>query len=175
MDLEHTARKAGRTVGKMLTPDKTAAEDGDILDKLGNDHDEVEALLTKMVESQSGRERKTLLRQIKAALVPHLRAEEKVVYDAVMRVKGNKNTEDGEEGYLEHELGDKILAKLGKIADARSPEFGATAKVLRDLVQHHVEEEERNIWSDVRDHFSDEERTEMARRFEAAKKTVRVP
>jgi hemerythrin superfamily protein len=175
MDLEHTARKAGRTVGKMLSPGKAAQEDSDILDKLGHDHDEVEALLTKLVDSQSGSERKTLLRHIKAALVPHLRAEEKVVYDAIMRVKGGKNVEDGEEGYLEHELGDKTLAKLGKITNARSPEFGAAAKVLKDLVQHHVEEEERNIWADVRDHFSDEERIEMARRFEAAKKTVRIP
>lgn len=175
MDLEHTARKAGRTVGKILSPDKAAHEDSDILEKLGQDHDEVEALLTKLVESQSGSERKTLLRQIKTALVPHLRAEEKVVYDAVMKIKGNKNTEDGEEGYLEHELGDKMLAKLGKIANARSPEFGATAKVLRELVQHHVQEEERNIWSDVRDHFSDEERIEMGRRFQSAKKTVRIP
>ncbi|MGH6889450.1 MAG: hemerythrin domain-containing protein [Rhizomicrobium sp.] len=175
MDLEHTAKKAGRTVGKMLSTAKAGREDSDILDKLGKDHDEVEGLLTRLVESESGSERKSLLRQIRAALVPHLRAEEKTVYDAIVRVKGGKNREDGEEGYLEHQLGDKMLAKLGTIANARTPEFGAAAKVLRDLVQHHVEEEERNIWSDIRDHFSDEERHEMARRFEAAKKTVRVP
>ncbi|HEY3779025.1 MAG TPA: hemerythrin domain-containing protein [Rhizomicrobium sp.] len=174
MDLEHTARKAGRTVGKMLSPGKSEQEI-DILDKLGQEHDEVEQLLAKMVESRNATERKSLLRKIKAALVPHLRAEEKVVYDAVIRAKGADAVQDGEEGYLEHALGDKILAKLGKITDARSPEFGAAAKVLKDLVQHHVEEEERNIWSDVRDNFSDEERIEMTRRFEAAKKTVRLP
>lgn len=173
MDLERTARKAGRTVGKVLTPGKAA--DSDILDKLGHEHDEVQDMLAKLVESRSGSERKTLLRQIKAAFVPHLRAEETVVYDAIMKIKGTGNAEDGREGYLEHELGDRVLAKLGKIANARSPEFSATAKVLRDLVQHHVEEEESNVWSDVRDHFSEEERTEMTRRFVAAKKAVKLP
>jgi hemerythrin-like domain-containing protein len=106
--------------------------------------------------------------------VPHLRAEEKVVYDAVTAVKGKKTAQDGEEGYLEHELGDRVLTKLGKMQSATSPEFAAAAKVLKELVQHHVEEEERSIWADVRDNFSSEERIEMTRRFEAAKKKVRV-
>lgn len=174
MDLEHAARKAGRTVGKML-PTGKSGQQMDILDKLGEEHDEVEEMLAKLVDSQNGTERKSLLRKIKAALVPHLRAEEKVVYDAVMRAKTGNTVQDGEEGYLEHALGDRVLAKLGKITDARSPEFSAAAKVLKELVEHHVEEEERNIWSDVRDNFSEQERMEMTRRFEAAKKTVRVP
>jgi hypothetical protein len=55
-----------------------------------------------------------------------------------------------------------------------SPEFSAAAKVLKEIVEHHVEEEERNVWADVRKHFSEEERLEMNRRFEAAKQKVRV-
>jgi hypothetical protein len=174
MDLQNTARKAGRKVGQLFSSDSAVQADTDILDKLGQEHDEVEELLTQLVDSQNGTERKSLLRKIKTALVPHLRAEEKVVYDAVMAVKGKKTTQDGEEGYLEHQLGDKVLGKLGKMQSATSPEFSAAAKVLKELVQHHVEEEERNIWADVRENFSNEERIEMTRRFEAAKKKVRV-
>jgi hypothetical protein len=47
--------------------------------------------------------------------------------------------------------------------------------VLKELVEHHVEEEERNIWADVRKNFSDEDRFAMNRAFEAAKKKVKVP
>jgi hypothetical protein len=68
-----------------------------------------------------------------------------------------------------------MLSTLGKITNAASPEFSAAAKVLKDLVLNHVEEEERNIWPDVRDNFTAEERLEIAREFEAAKKKVRVP
>lgn len=174
MDFEATARKAGRKVGKLFS---TASDSGeaDILDKLRQEHDEVEDLLKNLVDSQNGTERKSLLRRIKAALVPHVRAEEKIVYNSVIALKGKHHVQAGEEGYLEHGLADKLLATLGKITSATSPEFSAAAKVLKELVHHHVQEEERNIWPDVRDNFSYEERLEMERRFEAAKKKVRVP
>jgi hypothetical protein len=61
------------------------------------------------------------------------------------------------------------------MTNAASPEFSAAAKVLKELVEHHVREEERNIWSDVRENFSEEDRMAMNAAFEAAKKKVRVP
>jgi hemerythrin-like domain-containing protein len=108
-------------------------------------------------------------------LVPHVRAEEKVVYDAVIALRDRDAKQDGEEGYLEHGLADKMLATLGKTTNAMSPEFGATAKVLKELVEHHVEEEESNVWSDVKKNFSDEQRYQMNIRYLAAKKVVRIP
>jgi hemerythrin superfamily protein len=174
MDLETTARKAGRKVGRMLAVG-TATDETDILDTLRHEHDEVVDLLTKLVESQNGTERKSLLKKITSALVPHVRAEEKIVYDAIISLKDKTAMRDGEEGYLEHGLADRMLATLGKITRATSPEFSAAAKVLKELVQHHVDEEERNVWPDVRNNFSDEERLKMNRRFEAAKKKVRIP
>jgi iron-sulfur cluster repair protein YtfE (RIC family) len=149
-------------------------DDMDILDKLKQEHDEVDAMLKKLVDSDNSAERKSLVRKIKAALVPHLRAEEKVVYDAILALKDKDAKVDGEEGYLEHELGDKTLARLTKIANAMSPQFTATAKVLKELVEHHVEEEERNVWSDVRKNFDSDARIEMNRKFEAAKKKVKI-
>ena len=147
----------------------------DILDTLRREHDEVEDLLMKLVDSENATERKSLLKKIKSALVPHVRAEERVVYNAIIALKDRTAIRDGKEGYLEHDLADRVLATLGKITSATSPEFSAAAKVLKDLVQHHVEEEERNVWADVRNNFSDQERLEMNRRFEAAKKRVRIP
>jgi len=174
MDIQSAARKAGRKVGRILSTVEAAGTDTDILDLLQKDHEEVEDLLDKMVECRNGSERKSLLKKIKGALVPHVRAEEKVVYDAVMSVKGKKEAQDGEEGYLEHGLADRMLATLGKISGAMSPEFGAAAKVLKELVLHHVREEENNVWPDVRAHFSGEERAEMGRKFRLAKQRVRV-
>ena len=50
----------------------------------------------------------------------------------------------------------------------------ASAKVLKELVEHHVKEEERNIWPLVRENFSFEQREQMNRDFLAAKKKVKV-
>jgi hemerythrin superfamily protein len=149
-------------------------DDMDVLDKLKQEHEEVQELLGKLVDSERGAERMRLLKQIKAALVPHTRAEEKVVYDAIIALKEKDAKIDGNEGYFEHAHADMALKKLSTIKPATSPAFTAAAKVLKELVEHHVKEEERNVWRDVRKHFSAEERIEMNRAFEAAKKRVRV-
>lgn len=171
MDLKTTLQGARQTVIDTFNP----ADGTDVLDTLKIEHDEVKALLKELVESDSAPRRKTLVKKIKAALVPHARAEEKAVYDAIIALKGNNYKIDGNEGYLEHALADTTLAKLGKIAQAKSPEFSATAKVLKELLEHHIAEEERNIWADVRANFDAKERATMNREFLAAKKKVRLP
>jgi hemerythrin superfamily protein len=147
----------------------------DILDTLKKEHEEASDLLAKIVESEKAGERKALLKKLKAALAPHLVAEEKVVYRAVSALKDDKARQDGSEGKLEHDLAMRTLVKLGKISNAASPEFSAAAKVLKELVEHHVEEEESNIWDDVRENFSDQDRASMNRAFEIEKKKVAIP
>jgi hemerythrin superfamily protein len=160
---------------KKTFSDQEANQDADILDTLKQEHRDVAEMLERLVDSNSAAERKSLLTSIKSALVPHLRAEEKVVYDAVLALRGKEQKTHGEEGYMEHALGDKMLTSLSKMANLTSPEFSAGAKVLKELVEHHVEEEERDIWSDVKANFSDEDRTAMNRRFLVAKKRVKIP
>ena len=165
--------KTGEKIGKTFSPNTTG--ETDILDKLKEEHEEVDALLKQLVDTESGATRKSLVKKIKAALIPHLRAEQKIVYDAIIALKNKDAKVDGEEGYLEHQLAEKVLLSLGKMASAVSPEFTAAAKVLKELVEHHVKEEERNVWKDVRENFSDEQRVAMCEKFEAAKKKVRLP
>jgi len=161
---------------KTAKPPQSAAhaDDMDILDKLKKEHDEVKQLLGKLVASEKAAERTALVKKIKAALVPHVRAEEKVVYDAIIARKDKDSKIDGNEGYLEHAHADMALKKLGTIRPATSPEFTAAAKVLKELIEHHVKEEESNVWRDVRKAFDGDERIAMNRRFEAAKKKVKV-
>jgi hemerythrin-like domain-containing protein len=163
------------TLKKTVSGTDVDETDNDILATLKQEHRDVAEMLERLVESTSAAERKKLLTSIKAALVPHLRAEEKVVYDAILALRGKEQKVHGEEGYMEHALGDRMLTQLGKMSDAMSPEFSAGAKVLKELVEHHVEEEEKNIWSDVENNFSDGDRIAMNKKFVAAKKRVKVP
>jgi hemerythrin superfamily protein len=171
MTLKSTIEKAGKKIQAAVTP----APSGDILATLAREHDQVQALLKQLVASDSAGERHDLLAQIKAALVPHTRAEEKAVYDRVLKLKGHKAKIDGHEGYFEHEAADRMLANLGRIERVTSDEFTAAAKVLKELIDHHIEEEERNIWADVKESFSDRQRVEMNEEFEAVKKRVKIP
>ena len=50
----------------------------------------------------------------------------------------------------------------------------AVAKVLKELVEHHIKEEESNVWSDVKENFSEEDRKQMNVQFMAAKARIKV-
>jgi hemerythrin superfamily protein len=171
MNVRTTIERATKSVMGALSPKTEGA--ADILDTLQTEHDEVGDLLKKLVDSNNAREQKQLVQKVKRALVPHSKAEEKVVYDAVLALRGKDAKIDGNEGYIEHGLADSTLKKLDKLT-ANTPEFQAAAKVLKELIDHHVQEEERNIWAQVKENISDEQREKMNRDFLAAKKKVKV-
>jgi hemerythrin superfamily protein len=173
--IEKTAQSFGKSVGKSVLDaiSLQSESQADILGTLQAEHDEVQELLEKLTKSDTGREQKALVARIKAALVPHTKAEERVVYDAVLGLKGADAKIDGNEGYIEHGLASETLKKLDKLT-ANTPEFKAAAKVLKELVDHHIKEEESNIWARVKENFSDEQRARMNRDFLIAKKKVRV-
>jgi len=176
MTLLGTIKKTGRNLEHAITGKATAPDmDMDILDKLKQEHEEAKELLETIAEGDTGAERKAALKKLKAALIPHLRAEAKVVYEPLIKLKDKEVKQDGLEGQLEHDIAERTLMQLLKIQNAMSPEFSATAKVLKELVEHHVKEEEDNIWSDLRQNFSADDRTQMNRDFEAAKRKVKMP
>ena len=162
---------ATRRVSKALAAKGASSEHTDILDTLKREHEEVKSLLDDLQDAESVNERAELVREIKAALVPHTKAEEKVVYDAIIATSEDEAQTDGLEGYLEHEWASKTLERL-EAADPSSAEHKAAAKVLKDLVEHHIEEEEANVWRDVRENFDEEDRVRMNAEFEAAKQQV---
>ena len=174
MNIRTTVKSATNAVVKAFSPSSAAPEDIDLLDTLKSEHDEVKGLLEDLIDADTSARRRALVQQIKTALVPHTKAEQKVLYDAIIAVRDQEVQIDGHEGYLEHALADKALQKLGSIANATSPEHKAAAKVLKELVEHHIREEERNVWSDAKKHFSAEQRARMNTAYLAAKTRVRV-
>ena len=47
--------------------------------------------------------------------------------------------------------------------------------MLKELIDHHVQEEERNIWAQVKENFSTEQREQMNRDYKAAIGTSNLP
>ena len=169
MTIRSSIEQATKSMMGAITPGETT----DILDTLHAEHEEVQDLLKELNDSEKAAEQKALVAKIKQALIPHSKAEEQVVYDRVAVLKGEKPKVDSAEGYSEHALASATLKSLDTL-EANSPEFKANAKVLKELLDHHIKEEERNIWSDVKDNFSGEQREQMNREFLAAKKTIKV-
>jgi hemerythrin superfamily protein len=146
----------------------------DILIKLHKEHMVVKKLVRQMVDSDSSIRRTKLFAKFKTDLVKHSRSEEKVVYDAISKLRGEKNKEESAEGYIEHSLVDVLLKKLGKAKNKATIEWTAGIKVVKELLEHHIKEEQDEVFDTVRKHFSVEERSTMNKEFEAHKKMVRA-
>jgi hemerythrin-like domain-containing protein len=174
MKVKTVVRQASRAISNTFSSDDADIESIDILDTLKKEHDEVKDLLEELADADTAAQRRTLVLKIKAALVPHTKAEEKVVYDAVIALRDKDAQMDGHEGYLEHACAAKTLQRLEAITNAASPEHKAAGKVLKELVEHHIKEEESNVWSDVKKNFSDDDRKRMNAEFEAAKRRVKL-
>jgi iron-sulfur cluster repair protein YtfE (RIC family) len=174
MRVKTVVKQAARAIGSAFSSSDSDVQATDILSTLKKEHDEVKDLLEQLSDAETPAQRRNLVQKIKAALVPHTKAEEKVVYDAVIALRDKDAQMDGHEGYLEHEWAAKTLQRLEAITNAASPEHKAAGKVLKELVEHHIEEEERNVWADVKKHFSDHERKKMNAMFFAAKRRVKV-
>jgi Hemerythrin HHE cation binding domain len=174
MRVRTVVKQAARAISNTFSSSDTDVESTDILDTLKKEHDEVKDLLQNLSDAKTPGQRRSLVQKIKAALVPHTKAEEKVVYNAVIALRDKDAQMDGHEGYLEHEWAAKTLQRLEAITNAASPEHKAAGKVLKELVEHHIEEEERNVWADVKEHFSDDDRKTMNVTFFAAKRRVKV-
>jgi hemerythrin superfamily protein len=172
MGIKTALKRASRSVERAITGEEPEM---DILDTLAEEHEVVAALLQDLVDGKSSAQRASTLKQIKKNLVPHARAEEDILYKALLRVKNKDAKTEGEEGFIEHSLVDFLLKTLGGMRDKMSPRFGAGAKVLQEIVTHHVREEESDVFSDARDNFPSEQRQKMNRAYLAKKKSIKIP
>jgi hemerythrin superfamily protein len=135
----------------------------DIRAALQADHREVRALAEQMAEAGDARTRKSLFATLKPLLTAHARAEEAVVYQAMVKVRrGGESKDLGNEGFVEHSLVDVLLERLSKTELAGSDAWKAHATVLKEMLDHHVEEEESEFFEAIGEHFDDRQRREMA-------------
>ncbi len=140
--------------------------DTDVRALLKTDHETVQDLAKQLAEAKSGPQRRSLLAQLKPLVTAHARAEEQAVYVPLTRLKESPDSRlMGSEGAVEHFLVDMILEKLDAARDATSDMWRAHATVLQELLEHHVKEEESEMFEELGEHFSAEEREAMAVQF----------
>jgi hemerythrin superfamily protein len=112
---------------------------------LKRDHREVEELLTKLADSKPGPRRRATVDKVLEALTLHMQIEERLVYPLVSRVVGS---EEAEEAEIEHRLAREGMAHLREMVD--EPGFGAVVEMLKAGIKHHVKEEEKEIFPQLK-------------------------
>ena len=129
------------------------------------DHRKV-AQLFERLEAASGKQKLSVFEQIKAELDLHAHIEEKIFYPALE--KPAETHDLTLEAYEEHAMVKKLLRELSGARTA-SEEWQAQAKVLQEAVEHHVDEEENELFDKADDALSEEEIEELGDRLEAEK------
>jgi hemerythrin-like domain-containing protein len=109
------------------------------------DHRSVEALFAK-IEKGKGADRTPFIEELATSLRGHMELEETVLYPAMKPVTGD---EPVEEGFTEHKLArDALDAMLSLAPD--EPGFGAALDALKAGIEHHVKEEETEVFPKLR-------------------------
>jgi hemerythrin superfamily protein len=137
------------------------------IDLMTKDHKHLKTLLTRAVTAQGEERREELIDTLRTELVAHERMEEEVFYP---QLRDNKKTHDIVlEGYEEHHVADLILDELLDMP-ADTDMWQAKVKVLKENIEHHIEEEEGDMFKKARKVLSEEELEQLGTRMEAVKR-----
>jgi hemerythrin-like domain-containing protein len=141
-------KAVGRTVGVVATRVMPAGPH-DPIALLEKDHRRLEALLKRGSETtaRAAKGRAALLQTLTTELAAHELKEEKVLYPALKRHSDAR--EIVLEGYQEHHVADVLVKELQRMATT-DERWGAKFKVLKENIEHHIEEEEGEMFRTAR-------------------------
>lgn len=137
----------------------------DAFNLLKADHRKVEELF-KQLEAASGQAKLRVFEQIKSELDLHTHIEEKIFYPALEKPKQTHDLTL--EAYEEHDVVKNLLKQLSR-AKTADDEWEAQAKVLKENVEHHVEEEENELFEKAEAVLGAEDIEALGERMEAEK------
>lgn len=140
----------------------------DILSLIEAEHRQVEQLFAE-IETAENTKLYDYFNQIYKALNLHTRAEELVFYSAMQEYEETRKYI--QEASEEHEEANALLEEL-KLLKPTDSEFKTKMSDLKKAVQHHVEEEESEIFSAVRKCMNQEQLTQLGQEFQEAKAKI---
>jgi iron-sulfur cluster repair protein YtfE (RIC family) len=138
---------------------------------LKEDHDRVKKMLAEGDETTERAEktRTELFRKLKHELEIHERMEEEVLYPALK--KKSETRELAFEGFEEHHVVDEILSELEQ-TPVTDETWTAKFKVAKENLEHHIEEEEGEMFPATREAFSTAELEDMGARMMEIKRAT---
>lgn len=142
----------------------------DIFEEIVSDHETVAEILEELEDTtpHAVKTRQRGLERLSRELVPHIGAEEETLYPALERAGEQEAREHVYEAIDEHRLARMVHEEL-RAMDVQDEHWGPKLKVLKDLVEHHVEEEEGDLFQSAREALDERELDRLAGQFREAK------
>jgi hemerythrin superfamily protein len=140
----------------------------DAITLLTNDHDELKKHLSDGEDTTeyAVQRRAEILDTVSTLLTAHERIEEEIFYPALKEHPKAKDLVL--EGYQEHHVVDLIVGELRDMVE-NDERWGAKFKVLKENIEHHIEEEEGEMFPTARRVFSETELDDLGTRMEDLK------
>lgn len=146
----------------------------DALKLLKTDHKNVKMLFGEVEElgDRASAQRKKLFQKIDEELTIHAKIEETIFYPEFRRRAGNgEEREEVLEAYEEHGIVKTLIGELENL-DPKDETYKPKLSVLKDLVEHHVKEEEGPMFKMARELFEPDELDELGERLMTAKQEL---
>jgi hypothetical protein len=141
----------------------------DVFKLLKADHEKVSGIFSKLEETteRASKTREELFAQLKQELDVHAHIEETIFYPVIKQEAETR--EITLEGFEEHHVIKTLLKEL-EAQSVETEQWTAKLKVLKENVEHHVEEEEGEMFKGAREVLSKEQIEDLGARMEAEKK-----
>jgi hemerythrin superfamily protein len=133
------------------------------IELLDSQHREVEKLFKEIENAENPEDKEALFEDLADKLAIHAKIEEEFFYPAVQERKTEGMVL---EAFVEHTSIKRLLADLME-SDPDQPTFDAQIKVLQEQVEHHVEEEEGQLFPAARKLLSKDELAAIAQEMMA--------
>lgn len=148
------------------------AKSPDAIALLKSDHEKVRGLLAQLESAKASSRRESLLAKIETELVVHTQIEEEIFYPAYREaVTKEEDVDLFYEANEEHHVVKLVLPEI-KSTPPDSEWFKGKATVLKELVEHHAKDEEKEMFPAARKVMDRAELQELGDRMAARKKEL---
>jgi len=137
---------------------------------LREDHREVKKLFSAYEKAQVDSEKVELFEEVRNALTLHAQIEEEIFYPALSGVDDEECQKLLKEAFEEHKIVETLLDELSEM-EPSAEQFDAKVKVLTENVEHHAEEEEKEMFPFF-DELPKEQQDEVSRLLQEHKEEL---
>lgn len=135
----------------------------DIIKLILADHEPLKRLLSLLKDLKTPiRTRRRMFEQFAPLLLVHARSEQESLY-TFLKEENKELRLEGLEGDVEHSLAENLIEDLKMVED--SDLWSAKCKVLAELVEHHIQEEEDEMLPDFKKESDVEDRVMIGKQY----------
>jgi len=142
-----TATSKAKTATRAKSPATNKASKTDAVSLLEAQHKEVAGWFEEFEKTESDKKKADLVDKIMLALKAHTQIEEEIFYPEARRATGDEDLLD--EAVVEHQAAKQLMAEIESMT-VGDDLFDAKVKVLSEQIEHHVEEEEDELFPECR-------------------------